>query len=401
MALYKFKIADAGGKVCETVIEGEHRDDAVSRLRNRGMKPLKFLGEANENGLAGTGLPFFGLSRFNVYDFTDRLEPLLQSHIQLERALQIIGTGMTEKQGKSVVISLRRGLHEGRRFSELIREQGTRFPDIYANLVETGEETGCLPEVVSELQRFMTDSKELREFIITSSIYPVIILSITLLVSGLVFTFLIPRFAKIFIDMGKELPLLTRIMMGTSDFVIMLWPFWVFLVVAGIWLIMQVRKGTPVKDKWDRFVLKLPLLGSITSAINLSRFIRTLAIMLQNHVHLLKTVQVSIKVIDNRTIKKTFADVERELRGGAKLSAALSKSPHIPVNAVQMLQVGEESGRVGDMLNNVAGEMEKRLKIKIKRLLALFEPAVIIVLALVVFLMVLAVFLTVVEMNEM
>jgi len=398
MGLFKYKAADASGNISEVLIEGDSEADSLGRLRRRGLSPLQCLGEAES--VTRLSWSLFG-GGFNVYEFTNRLAPLLKANIPLERALGIIADGCDGERKKEVVVALRRGLHEGKKFSDLIRRQGSRFPPLYANLVETGEETGCLPEVLQELQRFLNDSKELKDFVVTSSIYPAIVLTVTLGVIVLLFTVFIPRFSKIFVDMGRQLPLPTEIMLQISNLFTMFWFVWPLLIGGLIYYILQVKKGGPARRHWEQLSLRIPLFGPLVIAVEMSRFLRTLAIMIKNHVHLLETVRIAGRVIQNHKIEESFAHVNTELRSGAKLSAALGKSPYFPATALQMLKVGEESGNPGDMLYQVAEQHEKELKVRIKRLLALFEPAVIVFLALTVFMVVVSIFLAIMEMNEM
>ena len=399
MPLYKFKAADSSGKVSVIVIEGDSDSDALSRLRHRKLTPVASYGAVSSE--AAAKLSLFKRDSFNVYEFTDRLVPLLSAHIPLERALGIIANGMEGSSSADVVNSLRRGLHEGKRFSDLIRDNGSRFPRLYANLVQTGEETGNLPAVMVELRNFLGSSKELKEFIITSSIYPLIILSVTSGVILLVFTVFIPHFAKIFEDMGRQLPLLTQVLLGISNFVVFLWWLWPLLIAGLLSLWSKRKKDGPIRDWWEKTTLKLPLFGKLICQTEMSRFIRTLSILISNHVHLLNTMQIANRVISNSLIASSFEGVANDLKGGKKLSAALSKNPYIPRLAIQMLVIGEESGNQGEMLNHVADEMENGLRIKIKRLLAFFEPVMILFMALVIFIVVLAIFLPIMEMSNL
>ncbi|MDD3118903.1 MAG: type II secretion system F family protein [Victivallales bacterium] len=398
MPLYKFKAADSNGKVSVLVIEGDSGSDVLTRLRHRKLTPIASYGVVS--GDAGSKLSVFKRDRFNVYEFTDRLVPLLKAHIPLERALGIIANGMEGTPSAPVVNSLRCGLHEGKRFSELIRDNGPRFPRLYANLVQTGEETGNLAAVMGELHKFLTASKELKEFIITSSIYPLIIMTVTAGVILLVFTFFIPHFAKIFADMGRELPLLTKILLNISNAFIWLWWLWPLLIGGVIVFWSKRKQNGPVRDWWDRMVLKLPLFGQLIRDTEMSRFIRTLAILIGNHVHLLKTIRIATRVIGNGVIAASFDRVTADLKGGRKLSVALSRTPYVPKLALQMLMIGEESGNQGEMLDHVAEEMENALRIRIKRLLAFFEPAMILTMAMIIFVVVLAIFLPIMEMNN-
>jgi general secretion pathway protein F len=401
MSLYKFKVANKSGKSFDTVIEGDNQKDALKKLRGRGLIPLESYGTTTQAKSAGGGLKFWSRSKFNVIEFTNRLVPLLNAQIQLERALGIIASGTEEPEQKEVVNSIRRGLHEGKKFSELIRSNNMHFPNIYANLIEAGEETGALKDVIAELQYFLNYRKETKDFMITSSIYPGIILFVTFCVVVLLFTVFVPRFSKIFMNMGKALPLPTKILFDVSHIATGLWWLWLLIIAALTYFISRVKKGGKAKSWVHTNILKLPVLGEIIYVMEAGTFIKTLAVLLNNNVHLIKTVTIASKVVENRDIKKSLTGIVSDLKGGKKLSAALSKSKFMPKIAIQMLEVGEESGNMGEMLKQVADQLEKDMKVKINRLLAMFEPAVILFLAFVVLAVVLSIFMAIMEMNNL
>ncbi len=394
MPLYRYQVTDYAGKSRDLTLEADSPEDAVVRLRARQLFPVQFYGEGSAEGRITLR------KTFDVYSFTNRLVPLLQAHVPLERALGIMADSATREQEREVIVALRKGLHEGKSFSELVRGNGDRFPRIYGSLVSAGEETGYMADVMANLQRFLNESKEQRDFFITSSIYPGVILSITMIVLALVFGVFIPRFSQIFLDMGKKLPLPTEILLTISRVVNAMWPVWLLLLLGLVYFIIRVKRGGRARLWYDRKIVKVPVLGRLLVTIEISRFIRTLAILIGNHVHLLKSVQISTQVVQNNEILQSLGGVSAELRGGAKLSDTLRQSRFMPADAIQMLRVGEESGEVGPMLEKVADELEKGVKVEIKRLLALFEPAVIVLLALVILVVVISIFLAVIEMNN-
>ncbi len=399
MPLYKYKVAENDGRTKEILVEGDSQPDSLSRVRNRGFVPLECYGQA-DSITQNRGWKFWRRDSFEACDFTNRLVPLLKAHIPLERALGIIAQG-APPGASDVVSELRKGLHEGKKFSTVIRDHGTRFPKIYANLVEAGEETGSLPDIMAELQRFLNERRELRNFLITSSIYPLFVISVIIIVVLFLFMVVIPRFSQIFTDMGRKLPLLTKMMLGVSDFATGFWWLWIICIGILCYMIYSIRSGGRLTEWWEENVLKVPIFGELMTMIEISRFIRTLAVLIQNHVHLLSTVQIATNVIVNRQISKTLYGVNAELKGGARLSSALGKSRFIPKEALQMLAIGEESGNMGGMLNQVASTYEDNLKTRIKRLLALFEPVVILMLAAIVMLVVLSIFLAILDMQSM
>ena len=397
MALYKYLAAAKGEQPHDMLIEADNEKEALSKLRSRHVMPVRFYGEVS---VGGGGRLMFRRSRIDTYDFTRQLAPLLDSFIPLEKALGIIAESAVEPEQRDFVNSLRQGLHEGKKFSELVRSHGSLFPGYYANLIESGEETGCLPEVVGQLYKFMGESKELKDFIISSSIYPLAILSITLVVTVLLFTVFVPRFAKIFQDMGREMPPSMNFLLGVSAFAS--WAWWLIPCAAvGIWTGLKRFFGAEAFHyNYSKFLLSLPLFGRIIVDLEMCKYIRTLSILIANHVEIIRTVKISGRIIHNPVIAKAFADIARKLKGGAKLSAALAGNRFVPSGMVPMLRVGEESGTVGEMLSRIAPHLESDTRLKIKRLLSLFEPAVIVFLALVVLVVVVSIFVAMMEINS-
>jgi len=186
----------------------------------------------------------------------------------------------------------------------------------------------------------------MKEFIITSSIYPAIILLISFGVMILIFTVFIPRFSKIFLGMGKELPLSTAILVNIGNTVISLWWIWPILMLFAAGLAVRIKHNPQTRYRWDAFLLKIPFIGKIIIANEMNRFIHTMSILLKNHVKLLDAVEVGQRIIQNSCIRRSMNNLKQELRNGIPLSTSLSKSSYMPKDAVQMLKVGEESGDI-------------------------------------------------------
>lgn len=399
MGMYRYKASDKAGKVIEVSIEADNAQESLRRLRGRGLNPLESFGEGGSVGAKGRGI-FKRKASFNVYQFIDRLVPLLKAHIQLHRALGIMAEGTEDKNQKEIILSLKRGLNEGKKLSELVRAKPEYFPSICANLIEAGEESGALIEVMIELKHFLDYKKETAEFMITSSIYPAIIIFVTFIVIVLLFTVFVPRFTKIFFDMGKALPLPTQMMVWISNIMTGFWWLWLIIIAGVSFAIVKVRRDEKGRVWWDKKMLKLPLIGGIINVMEIGRFTKTLAVLIKNNVHLISTVNIASKVLENKELKLSLVSINADLKGGKKLSKALSKSPYVPRIVLQMLEIGEESGNMGEMLGDVAEQLEKDMKLKIKRLLALFEPACILFLAVVVLTVVISIFLAIMEMNN-
>ncbi len=393
MALYKYIAARPGQNPEEIVIEGANEKEALAKLRLRGMIPVRFA------GMEDAGKKRFGGKRADVYEFTRQLTPLLKANIPLEQSLAIISEGSSDPVQKDFVNSLRQGLHEGKKFSELVRSFGSLFPDYYANLIESGEETGCLPEVADELHKFMGESREMRDFIVSSSIYPIVIFGVVLVVSVVLFAVFVPHFAKIFADMGRELPGSMRALVAIGGF--FSWAWWALpLAVAGGYFYLKHYFGAEAwKMMIGKMMIRIPVAGRIIIDLEMCKYLRTLAILVGNHVEIIRTVRIAGRIISNPAIAAGFDGIDRKLKAGEKLSAALKDNEFVPASTASMLRVGEESGQVGEMLCNIAGNLETDTRTRIKRLLSLFEPATIIFLAVIVLGVVVAIFVSMMEIN--
>ena len=399
MPLYKFKVSDSSGKVSEQLVEGDSQADATRRLQRRGMLPLEFVGEGS---LSAAERGAFGFRRrFDIIDFTDRLVPLIEADIPLERALGIVGEGIEDRYTAEVVSDLRRGLHEGRKFSDLIRDRGRVFPKLFSSAVEAGEESGALPAVMRELLRFLNDSREFRAYIVSASIYPLFVLASSLVMLGILLGVIVPRFAAVLASTGRDLPRSTWVLVQVSE--LMRNPVFWCCASAGIVVVvllgMQLRQEGRMRAVYDELILSVPLVGRMVLLGNLSRMARTMAILMRSGVHLLDTVSIATRIVQNATLSRSISGLAGELRQGQRLSHALGQSRFVPPFMLRMLAVGEETGSVEAMLERVADRYEADLKRLIRRTLSLFEPAVIIVLGVFVAGVVLAMFFAIMDMQ--
>lgn len=396
MPLYKFKVSDQAGKVSELLIEGNSQAEAARRIQARRLMPLAFLGEGA--GAAGGGA--FFRAKLDVVDFTDRLVPLLEANIPLERALAILGDDQGNAAASRVIRDLRRGLHEGRKLSDLIRDQGGVFPSVYAGVVAAGEEAGALPQVMGQLRNFLTSAAELRSFIISSSIYPGFIAASGAAMLAFVLGVIVPKFAGALAGAGIR-SAATDFLMSLSLGVRQWW--WMVIPLLGLLALFlhgMRRENSAVRRRWDSVVLHLPVFRKLVLYSNVARFARTMSILMRSGVHLLNTVSIANKVIQNSVMRASLDEVAGELRQGQKISNALGKSSYIPSMMLRMVAVGEETGNVEGMLDRVADRYEGDLRRTIKRLLSLFEPLIIIVLGLGIGLVVLMMFTAIMDMQH-
>ncbi|MBR0458781.1 MAG: type II secretion system F family protein [Victivallales bacterium] len=394
MPLFKFKVSDSTGAISELMIEGDSQTDATRRIQRRGLMPISFLGEGASASQGGTK------SKFRVVEFTDRLVPLLEADISLDRSLGILADDQENPAMGNLASELRRGLHEGRKLSDLIRERGRMFPPIYSGIVEAGEEAGALPKVMGQLRQFLMDAEELKSFIVSAAVYPAFIAVAGVIMLVFILGVIVPKFARSMAGAGIQ-STATDLLLGLSSALHSYW--WVALVlVAGIVvLVVQIRKpDSAVSRAWDAWILKVPLIGKLVLFSNIARLCRTMAILMRSGVHLLDTVSIANRVVQNSTIRSSIQGLAGDLRQGQRLSAGLSQSRYIPPLMLKMISVGEETGAVDSMLDRVADRYEADMKRSIKRMLSFFEPIVIIVLGLCVGCIVVLMFMAIMDMQN-
>lgn len=394
MALYRYKVSDSSGKISELFIDGESQADAARRIQRRGLMPLEYLGQGSTAAKHGSILR----KKLDVVDFTERLVPLLEANITLEKALTIVGEDQQNKILAGTASELRQGLHEGRKLSDLIRERSA-FPPLYAGVVEAGEEAGALPQVMQELRSFLTEAHELKAFIISASIYPAFIAFSGVAMLIFVLGVIVPRFAVALSGAGIESGA-TSLLLATAGFLQNYWFLLLLIPIIIAILIYQIRREDGIiRQTYDKWVLQMPLVSQLVLCSNLSRLCRTMAILMRSGVHLLDTVNIANRVVQNTEMKRSLNELSGELRQGQRISAALSKSKYIPSLMLRMIAVGEETGSVENMLERVAERYETDLRRLIKRLLSLFEPLVIISLGLGVGGIVLLMFMAIMDMQ--
>ena len=398
MPLFRFKAADRSGAVIETVIEGESQNDAVRRLRMRSLTPIDFLGEG-EGERTSKGI--FQGRRFNVVEFTERLVPLLEAGIPLERSLAIIEETMEKPGDASFIRDMRQGLHEGRKFSQLIRDRGNMFPRLYANIVEVGEEAGALPLVLKQLQSYLNERKEMRSYVVGASIYPCAIAFVSFGVVMFLLGYIVPKFGKILAKSKKEPAAVTQFLLDVSWFINNYWYVVVLFMALIVFIPIYISRNETYREYWDNFLLKIPFVGKIVVTSNVASLVKTLSVMLKSGVHLLQAVQISARVIPNSVVRNSISSVASRLRQGEKLSHALSQSEYLPKLVIKMLAVGEETGNVEDMMERVGTRYEVDLRNKIKALLNLFEPAVIVCLGGIIAFIVVTMFLAISDISKM
>ncbi len=382
MQRFSYEAVDPQGRKVVDSGEARDRDSLLLSLQSRGMVLIRWVDETH------SGKPFFKrstrvLDAGSLLQITKDLAHLLKSGVPMDRTLTIIANAAKQESIKTTAQSLKEAIQGGSTLSEAMTARDD-FNNLYVNMVRVGEMGGIIPQVMEKLAQFMERSQEIKKFVISSSIYPAILLFVGVVSVLVIMGFVVPRFAGIFSDLGQEIPLSTKVLIQMSTF-LREWGIGLLVVIGlcimGFWRMVHTPKG---KDRVDRLLLRAPFFGALVADIQVSRFARTLGTLLLSGVPLLKALSIVQDVVENNVVKDGIVNIRNQVKEGQRISEMMKKQEAFQEMAVQMVALGEETGKLGEMLVVVAEELDNKIQGKIKICLAFLEPATILLMGLVI-----------------
>jgi general secretion pathway protein F len=403
MAAYIYKASTLEGKVVEGTVEASDNGSVAIKLQDMGLLPIK-VGLAEKKTTLTRELKWpwrrKRIRRKDLLVFTQELHTLVKSSFPLDRSLTVLGQ-LAETQALSEVIQdVLKEVKGGKSFSEGLSKYPEVFPKVYVNMVKAGEVGGALEEILGRLVTFLETSENLRSYIVGAMIYPVL-LSVVGLTSVTILTlFVVPRFASIFQDMGVPLPLPMAVLKGLSDFISGYW----WLVAVSIILVSYYLKRSHASPegrlKWDRWLLRIPLVGPVLRKVEVARFARTLGTLLHGGVPLLQAMMIVREIIANQGIATVIEPIRNGIKKGEGIAFPMKQSGVFPPLAMHLIEVGEESGKLDTMLVQVAETYDIEVRNGIKNLIAFFEPALILVMGIVIGTIVVSMLLAIFSIND-
>lgn len=406
MAQFQYRAADGDGKVLEGMIEAAEVSAAVARLQERGLVPIRVAEPSPErSGLASLSLPEISFKKRiknkDLLILTHELSTLLAAGLPLDRSLSILGELSENPEMKAVVGDILQSVQRGKSLAESLAEHPKVFEPLYINMVKAGEIGGVLDQVLERLTDYLESATELRDEVRSAMVYPTILLVTSFVSVTILLTYVLPKFQTMFTQGGQTLPFTARMMMTASDIMRGYWWVGVLLAVAaGVGFAHWVR--TPAgRLTWDRFKLHVILIGELNKKVAVARFARTLGTLLRSGVPMLQALDIVRDVAANVVLGQAVDEVKVGVRGGAGVAGPLSHSGVFPPLALQMISVGEETGRLDDMLVQVADYFDREVRTSIKALTAMVEPVLLLVGGVVVAFVVLSMFSAITSVNNM
>jgi general secretion pathway protein F len=378
LAIFSYRATALDGTIVEGVVEAAEEKAAVEKLKNTGVIPLKLTVPREKSKRTIS----FRSTSGGLLTFTTELSALLGAGLPLDRSLNILSTISESPAMKTVISSILKSIREGRAFSEALQKHPKIFPNLYVNMIRAGEMGGVLDVVLDKLGEFQETTKELKDHVFSAMIYPTILLITGGMSVILLLTFVLPRFSVIFAELGSALPLPTQILLAVSNGLKAFW--WLALaLIVGAWFMFRTYvRSEQGRLKWDAF--KLRLVGDLVRKLETARFCRTLGTLLKSGVSLLPALSNAKDVISNRVMAQAIDEVSRGAKEGRGIAGPLSSGRVLPPLALSMIQVGEETGLLDVMLLKVATTYEKSLKEAMKRFIGFLEPAIILLMGLVI-----------------
>ena len=411
MPIYRYRAVSSSGEVAVGELDAANESEIVDRLRDRGLMPMQIAHAAGaaiaSSGVAvtkGTKRRWFEsktVTRDQLLAVTRELATLLRAGLTLDRALEILGGLAPTPAVATMLQGIRDDVRGGKALSQALDARREVFSRFFVNIVRAGEAGGALGEVMQRLADTMERNKELRESVKSALIYPSLLVMVAVVSVAILLVFVVPQFESTFAQAGKALPIPTMVVVLIGKFMRGYW--WALLGCTFLFVMWYRRRGQllAVRRRRDEKRLRMPLLGDLLGKVETARFARTLATLLANGVTLLSALAIVKETMTNTVMAEALDGVIAKLREGKGFGRPLSETGLYPRLATQMILVGEESGRLEEMLARVADVYDREVQAAIKRFLAVLEPALILSLAVLIGGIVFSILMGVMGMSEL
>jgi general secretion pathway protein F len=404
MAGFEYQALDAKGRMVRGVVDGDAERQVRGNLRERGLTPL-FVGTIREQ--AGRDGPRRGwrlrrgISGAELALVTRQFATLVRAGLTLEECLNALIEQAERPRTRHVLAGVRGRMVEGQSLARSMAAFPQAFPDIYRVMIDAGEQSGRLVEVLERLADYTENRQALRQKVTLAFIYPALVTLVAVSVVTLLLIYVVPQVTRVFANTGQALPLVTQVLIAISDAARASGPLWVVGgLVAGVLFVLALRNAR-VRRRWHLLLLGLPVVGRLVRGINAARFADTLGILTASGIPLLPALQSAVPVVNNLPMQAGVEEALRQVREGGSLSRALAKTKLFPPLVVHLIASGEASGRLDAMLQRAAEAQSRELENWVKALTTLLEPVLIIVMGVIVLFIVIAILLPIFEMNQL
>jgi len=403
MAAFDYVALDQLGRKQKGVLEADSARQMRQQLRDKGLTPLS-VDQSSEKQQREKSIGNLFSPHISVRDLallTRQLATLVQASLPLEEALSAAAQQTFKPKVRSMLLAVRSKVLEGHTLANSLAEFPRAFPAIYRATVAAGEKSGFLDQILNRLADYTESSHESRQKIMMALLYPVILLVLSILIVSGLMVYIVPDVVEVFIDTGQQLPALTVGLMALSDFIA---DYGLYLLLILIMLVFTARyllRQVHIRLQWHKHLLNIPLVGRLAATINTARFASTLSILTASGVPLVEAMRISGQVLSNEWLKQRVNEATQKVTEGSSLHRALQQAEYFPPMMVHMIASGEASGELDQMLERVAASQERDVQNFIGIVLGLFEPFMLLSMGLTVLLIVLAILLPILNLNQL
>jgi general secretion pathway protein F len=399
MDAFRYQALDAAGRTVSGLLEAETARQARAQLRAQNLFPTAIDAvdaRANAGRSWARGLPSAELSLV-----TRQLATLLESGLTMEQSLDALIEQAVEPRTREVLTGVKIEVTAGQSLASALGVYGNSFPEFYRALVHGGEQSGALPTVLQHLSEYLDARQALRQKTSLALLYPLLVTVVAMVVVLGLLVYVVPQVVQVFEQSRQRLPLLTRMLIGSSDVLRSSWPWLLALLAGGVFAVRALLARSGPRRRWNAWLLRLPWLGPLVRGVNTSRFASTLAILVRGGVPLLPALESGARVMDNIVMRDATVRAIERVREGASLARALGEAKVFPPLLVHLVASGEASGRLEHMLERAAQLETRALERRLAVFLTLIEPVMILLMGGVVLLIVLAILLPIMEINQL
>ena len=401
MPAYSFEALDPQGQTRRGVLEAETARHARSQLRAQDWVPLKIdVQQASRSGLQTVIWESKVLSNDALAVWTRQLAGLVGAGLPLERALNTLAQEAETPRQRDLVTALREEVNAGAPFAKALAQHPREFSAIYLAVIAAGEQSGHLDQVLENLAEDLQAQQTLRNKLLAATLYPAIVSMVALLIVFFLLTYVVPQVAQVFNSNQQALPWLTTFMLGLSALVQALWLWVLLLLLVGAWVLRLALRQRALQQRFDAAWLQIPLIGRLSRGYNAARFASTLAMLAAAGVPILKALQAASETLSNAAMRHDAQDVLVMVREGAPLASALAQHGRFPRLLVMFARLGEQTGTLPTMLQRTAQQLSADVERRALQLATILEPLLIVVMGAVVMLIVLAVMLPIIQLNQ-
>ncbi len=402
MGAFEYQALDAGGRERKGVMEGDTARQIRQQLRDKGWTPLSVEAvEQRESRRRGGFSLRRGVNATELALVTRQLATLVQSGMPVESALATVAEQSEKMRLKKIILAVRAKVLEGHPLADALKEFPQVFPELYRSTVAAGEHSGHLEAVLSRLADYTESRQALSQKMGLALIYPALMIIVAILVVVVLLAYVVPQVVGVFDNIGQELPVLTRGLIAVSDFLSAWGLAMVMLIALAVAVFRLLLRREGFRAGWHRWLLRIPLVGRLVRGLNSARFARTFSILTASGVPVLDGMRIAAEVVSNLPMRRAVEEAARRVREGSAINRALQQSGYFPPMVIHLIASGEASGNLDEMLERAATSQERELETAVSALMGILEPALILVMGVVVLVIVLAILLPIFDMNQL